>query len=139
MECEGGVDRVTQMMVLVRDDEHDNICVNTICVRDSIQVCRTTMGIAIRADDGTCDNDVNAVVYIDRRRKSGACIRSRSRVWGGARPFQRRTFLLDRINYNLVDGPRPSYAQLDGTEPEFGIRRARKAEYCRGNRRGWLS
>ncbi|KAG1788673.1 uncharacterized protein HD556DRAFT_1311927 [Suillus plorans] len=47
VECEGGVDRVTQMMVLVRDDEHDNIC-----MRDSIQVCKTTMGIAIRADDG---------------------------------------------------------------------------------------
>lgn len=28
--------------------------------------------------------------------------------------------------YELRNGPRPSYARLDGTEPEFEIRRARK-------------
>jgi hypothetical protein len=31
-----------------------------------------------------------------------------------------------RSMYELRNGPQPSYAQLDGTEPEFEIRRARK-------------
>lgn len=28
--------------------------------------------------------------------------------------------------YELRNGPRPSYAQLDGTEPEFEVRRVRR-------------
>jgi hypothetical protein len=33
--------------------------------------------------------------------------------------------------YELQNGPGPSYAQLDGTEPEFEVRRARRLTVLR--------